>query len=344
MVKKNKEEETESIDITEGHIDSLTGLKKEFLKKYGNSSIRLMSEIENEPVRTISTGSIRLDIALKAPLCPGVHEIAGSEGAGKTTMSLEAAAQAQKEGMQVFYINMERGLTKSLAQGIFGLNREKMEVINPQTGHQALDMIDDIVRQIPRSFIILDSVTALVSDDEIAKSSEEDTMGMLGRMLSKFLKKNITIISDNESVLLFLNQLRDNLGYGAKEVTTGGRAIKFYSHSRIFLKAPKDGQITIKRGDENVVIGQTVQAHIVKNRDAIPFRTVEVELLYGKGFYRSLEILKYAEELGVIDKEGSWYSMGGKKIGQGQKNACDFIESDKELFESIKQQIFDMYK
>lgn len=321
-------------------IEEISGLKKEILKKFGPNAIKTMDEMEKEPFDTISTGSLRLDLALKEPLIYGVHELSGSEGAGKTTIALEAGACAQKKGMTFFYVNMERGLQPSLAQCIKTLDRVKMQVLSPNSGDEALDMVENIIRSMPKSFIVIDSVTALVSEDEVAKSSAEDTMGKLGKMLSKFLKKMNHIINDQKSVLLMLNQVRDNLGYGAKEITTGGRAIRFYSHSRVQLQALK---ANLRKNAKGQVIGQTIEATVVKNRVTKPHVTVEVELLYGQGIDKCLELLKLATELGIVEKSGAWYKYNNEHIGQGEENACNHLRQNEKLFNDIYKQVFELY-
>ena len=175
-----------------------------------------MSDIEARPTTSVSTGSIRLDLALKEPLITGVHELSGQEGSGKTTISLEAGAPAQQQGMEFFFVNLEKGLYKTLPQGIKTLNRKKMHVLDPDDGEQALDMIEHIFRSIPNAFVVLDSAAALVTEEELEKSAGEETMGKLARLLSKWLKKMVAIIAKQNGVLLLLNQLRDNMAYGAK--------------------------------------------------------------------------------------------------------------------------------
>jgi len=344
VVKKPNKKVLEKTEESEDLLESVSTLMTMLTKTYGKDLIRSMKDIEEEDVEIVSTGSLRLDFALKEPLSPGVHELSGSEGAGKTTMALEAGANAQKLGMTFYYINMERGLNKSLPKGIPNLDRRKMYVVSPNDGHECLDVIENIIRSIPRSFIVLDSVTALVSEEEMSKSSDENTMGMLGRILSKFLKKMNPMINDQGTVLLFLNQLRDNLGYGAKEVTTGGRAIKFYSHSRVSLKAPKSGQRMDKRGN---LIGQTVIATVIKNRATIPFKVVEVELLFGHGIDKTLEIIKLAIEFDIIKKGGSWFSYlkdnGEELKTQGQETLVEMLSNNKELFTEVKGKIIELY-
>lgn len=331
---KGKKKEEERV------LDPISSLYQYIDKTYGQGLISSMEEIELEEYDVISTGSLRLDIALKEPLTPGVHELAGQEGAGKTTISLEAGASAQKNDMIFFYINMERGLHRSLPPGIKGLDRKKMQVINPADGEQCLDIVDDIVKTVPKCFIVLDSVAALVSEEELAKSMTEETMCKLARMLSKFLKKVNPLLHKQKTVLLLLNQLRTNPGYGAKELPPGGRAIGFYAISRMQLKTNKADQRQNKAGR---VIGQKVRVYIKKNRATAPYIEVEIELLFGHGIDKELEILNLAVELGVVEKGGAWFTYKNQRLGQGQENAVGFLKEHKDVFEEIKDKVLGLY-
>jgi len=324
-------------------IDELSGLYKHIIKQFGSNSISLMSEIETRKTIMVSTGSLRLDLALKEPFPPGVHELSGQEGSGKTTLSLEAGAAAQAQGMEFFFINVEKGLHKSLPKGIKGLNRNKMHVLNPNDGEEALDMVEHIIRTVPKAFVVVDSVPALVTEEELGKGAGEDTMGKLARLLSKYLKKMISILDEQESVLLFLNQLRDNLGYGAKEITPGGRAIRFYAQSRISLKTTKADRRINKQGK---VIGQTVKATILKNRATVPFMEIEIELLFGHGIDQELEILNLGIELGIVNKGGAWisYNYDGEDLKwQGQEKAKAHLQLHPEIYQRIKDQVLEIY-
>ncbi len=320
--------------------EKISGLKRSLLKKFGGRFVT-MSEMEEEETQIVSTGSLRLDIALDEPLHPGFHEISGNEGSGKTTLSLEAGAAAQAEGMTFWYVGIERGLHRSLPKGISGLNRKKMEIIQPHTGEDALNIIENILRTIPRSFIVIDSVPALVSEEEMGKKSGDETMAKLARMLHKFMKKMVSITEDQKSVILFINQLRDNVGgYGPKDTTPGGRAIPFYSSSRIKLKATKSSRREDSRGN---IIGHTIEAEILKNRATIPFKKVEVELLYGKGIDRNLELLNLAVDAAIIDRNGAWFSYKDEKIGQGKNNACEYLQANQKVFKKITKEIKELY-
>ena len=331
-------------NVKDEAIDPVTGLYKHIIKKYGDNSINAMSEIEKRETITVSTGSIRLDLALKEPFIPGVHELSGQEGAGKTTLSLEAGASAQAQGMNFFYVNVEKGLHKSLPCGIKGLDRKKMHVLNPDDGEQALDMVEHIIRSVPRSFIVIDSVPALVTEEELEKSAGQDTMAKLARLLSKYLRKINPFLVKQDSVLLFLNQLRDNVGgYGSPEVTPGGRAIRFFANSRISLRITKAGRRVNKQGK---TIGQTVKATILKNRATVPYIQVEVELLFGHGIDKELEILNLGVELGIVNKGGAWLSFvyNEEEIKwQGQEKAISFLNEHPEIFSVITDQVLELY-
>lgn len=331
---KKKDKEVEVVDVKDLEL-----VPKEIIKMFGKNLFVPMEEFAAREVQSISTGSLRLDLALRNPFKPGISELSGQSSSGKTTLAIEVASNAQKLGMPVYYVAMERGLDSSLLEGIKQFDAKTSCYIPATTGNEALDIVEQLIRMKPGIFVIVDSVHSLVTEAEISKTSSEDTMGKLGSLLSKFLKKMVQVTDDNKSNILLINQLRDNLSYGAKFVTPGGRAIEYYSNLRLQISTNKADRFN---DDKNRPIGHMMKVNIIKTRGCVGYQELEVPLLYGKGIFKELELLNVASELGIIDKAGAWYSIGNNKV-QGQIAACELL-SEQKVYDNIRGQVVELLK
>jgi len=301
-------------------------------RSFGKGSIMRLGNGTVLQVDTISTGSIGLDHALGVGGIPRgrVTEIYGPESSGKTTMALHAIAEAQKAGGVAAFIDAEHALDATYARAL-GVDVDNLLVSQPDTGEQALDITETLVRSGAVDIIVVDSVAALTPRSEIEGEMGDAHMGLQARLMSQALRKLTAIISKSKTALLFINQIRMKIGvmFGNPETTTGGNALKFYCSCRLDIRriaAIKDGQ---------EVIGSRTRVRVVKNKVAPPFRETEFDIIYGKGISRSGELLDIAVNNGIIDKSGAWFSYGSDRLGQGRENAKTFIEENPDLYEDI---------
>ncbi len=301
-------------------------------RSFGKGSIMRLGNGTVLQVDTISTGSIGLDHALGVGGIPRgrVTEIYGPESSGKTTMALHAIAEAQKAGGVAAFIDAEHALDATYARAL-GVDVDNLLVSQPDTGEQALDITETLVRSSAVDIIVVDSVAALTPRSEIEGEMGDAHMGLQARLMSQALRKLTAIISKSKTALLFINQIRMKIGvmFGNPETTTGGNALKFYCSCRLDIRriaAIKDGQ---------EVIGSRTRVRVVKNKVAPPFRETEFDIIYGKGISRSGELLDIAVNNGIIDKSGAWFSYGSDRLGQGRENAKTFIEENPDLYEDI---------
>ena len=306
-------------------------------KQFGKGSVmRLGDAISARGIDVVSSGSIGLDVALGIGGLPRgrVVEIYGPEASGKTTMTLEAIAEAQKLGGTAAFVDAEHALDPAYAEKL-GVNVDELLVSQPDTGEQALEITDMLVRSGAIDIIVIDSVAALTPKAEIEGEMGDSHMGLQARLMSQALRKLAANISRSNTMVVFINQIRMKIGvmFGSPETTTGGNALKFYASIRLDIR--RIG--AIKKGDE--IIGNLTRVKVVKNKVSPPFKTAEFEILYGEGISREGEIIDHGVEQGIIDKAGSWYSYKNDRIGQGKENVREFLKTHPDMAAEIEQQI-----
>lgn len=300
-------------------------------RQFGKGSIMKLGSSPIIDVPTIPTGSLALDKALGIGGFPRgrVIEIFGPEASGKTTLALHAVAEAQKQGGIVAFVDAEHALDTSYAKRL-GVNCDELLVAQPDTGEQALEIADMLVRSGAIDIVVIDSVAALVPRAEIEGEMGDTHMGLQARLMSQALRKLTGTISKTRTLVIFINQIRMKIGvvFGNPETTTGGNALKFYSSVRIDIRrigAIKDGQ---------EIVGNRTRVRVVKNKMAPPFTDVEFDILYGEGISSAGDLLDTGVQAGVIEKSGSWYSYGGERIGQGRKNVVSFFKDNPDIYHS----------
>ena len=306
-------------------------------KQFGKGSVmRLGDGSAARDIEAVSTGSIGLDVALGIGGVPKgrVVEVYGPESSGKTTLTLQIIAEAQKTGGTAAFVDAEHALDPQYA-GKLGVNVDELLVSQPDTGEQALEITDMLVRSGAVDIIVVDSVAALTPKAEIEGEMGDSHMGLQARLMSQALRKLTGNIQRSNAMVIFINQIRMKIGvmFGSPETTTGGNALKFYSSVRLDIR--RIG--AIKKGDE--VIGNQTRVKVVKNKVAPPFKQAEFEILYGEGISRHGEIIDLGVQHGIVDKAGSWYSYGDDRIGQGKENVREFLKQNPEMAEEIEGKI-----
>lgn len=305
-------------------------------KQFGKGSIMKLGDESHNEIDTVSSGSLTLDIALGVGGYPKgrIIEIYGPESSGKTTFALEAIAEVQKAGGKAAFIDAEHALDPVYAKNL-GVDINDLLLSQPDTGEQALEICEALVRSEAISIVVIDSVAALVPQAEIEGEMGDSHVGLQARLMSQALRKLSGTISKTNTIAIFINQLREKVGvlFGNPETTPGGRALKFYSTIRLDVRRSEQ----IKNGDN--VIGNKTNVKIVKNKVAPPFKTASVEIMYGQGVSREAEILDLASEIGIVDKSGAWYSYNGEKIGQGKENAKQFLRDNPTIKEEIENKV-----
>jgi recombination protein RecA len=306
-------------------------------KRFGKGSIMKLGETAGlPPIAAIPTGSLALDLALGIGGIPRgrITEIFGPESSGKTTLAQHIIAEAQKRGGTVAYIDAEHALDPSYAANC-GVNVGELLISQPDTGEQALEITEALVRSSAIDVIIIDSVAALVPRAEIEGDMGDPQMGLQARLMSQALRKLAAAIGRSGTAVVFINQLREKVGivFGNPEVTTGGRALKFYSSTRIELRRAE----TIKQGNE--AIGSRVRAKVVKNKVAPPFHSAEFDIMFDHGISRTGNILDVGLELGLVGKAGAFFSYGDTRLGQGRENVKKYLEENPELAQEIEERI-----
>lgn len=308
-------------------------------RQFGKGSIMRLGD-KQERVPALSTGSLALDIALGIGGIPKgrIIEIYGPESSGKTTLTLQAIAECQKEGGTAAFIDAEHALDPVYAKNL-GVDMENLIVSQPDTGEQALEITDMLVRSNAVDLLVIDSVAALTPRAEIEGDMGDSHMGLQARLMSQALRKITGNIKRSNCIVIFINQIRMKIGvmFGSPETTTGGNALKFYASVRLDIR--RTG--AVKQGDE--VIGNETRVKIVKNKVAPPFRQAEFQIMYGKGIYRLGEILEIGVKEGIVDKSGAWYAYQGNKIGQGKANAAQYLGENPVMADEIEQLIRDKY-
>jgi recombination protein RecA len=304
-------------------------------KQFGKGSLmKLGAKADMSGIETIPTGSILLDEALGIGGYPKgrIIEIYGPESSGKTTLALHALAETQKQGGIAAFIDAEHALDPAYARNL-GVNIDELWVSQPDTGEQALEITESLIRSGAVDMIVVDSVAALTPQAEIDGDMGDSHVGLQARLMSQALRKLTGTISKSGSCLVFINQIRMKIGvmFGNPETTTGGKALKFYASVRLEIRRIE----TITQGTDNA-IGNRVRVKVVKNKVAPPFRKVELELMFGKGLSASGSLLDAALKYDIIQKSGSWYSYGEDRIGQGRENAKQFLESNKDVYDKIE--------
>ena len=311
---------------------ALTQIKKQF----GEGAVMRLGQNNTLQVEAIPTGSLSLDLALGIgglPRCR-IVEIYGPESSGKTTLALHCVAEGQKMGGNAAFIDVEHALDPVYAAAL-GVDVDSLLVSQPDTGEQALEITEALVRSNAIDVIVVDSVAALVPRAEIEGEMGDSHVGLQARLMSQALRKLAGAISKSNCVAIFINQLREKVGvvYGNPEVTPGGRALKFYSSVRIDVRKKE----VIKNGTD--IIGSHTKVKVVKNKVAPPFREVEFDIMYGQGISRIGELLDLAEKLDIVQKSGAWFSYNGTRIGQGRENAKKFLQDNPDIFEEITERV-----
>ena len=305
-------------------------------RDFGVGTVMKLGENTHMNVQAVSTGSISLDMALGIGGVPKgrIIEIFGPESSGKTTVALHIMAEVQKAGGTAAFVDAEHALDPVYAKSR-GVDIDNLLVSQPDCGEDALESTDALVRSGAIDAVVIDSVAALVPRSEIEGDMGQSSVGVQARLMSQAMRKLSAVISKSNAVVIFINQLREKVGvmYGNPEVTTGGRALKFYSSVRIDIRKADQ----LKNGND--IYGNRVKCKIVKNKVAPPFKVAEFDVLYGKGISRAGELVDMGAQLGVIQKSGSWFSYEGEKIGQGRDNARKTLENDEALFEEINAKV-----
>jgi recombination protein RecA len=306
-------------------------------KQFGKGSImRLGQKGAIQPIETISTGAISIDYALGVGGVPRgrVIEIFGPESSGKTTLSLQIVAEAQKLGGTAAFVDAEHALDAAYAKKL-GVDIDNLLVSQPDNGEQALEIVEVLIRSNGVDVVVVDSVAALVPKAEIEGEMGDAQMGLQARLMSQALRKLTGAVSKSKTSLIFINQLREKIGvmFGNPETTTGGRALKFYSSVRIDIRRIA----SIKDGD--AVVGGRTRVKVVKNKVAPPFREAEFDIMYGEGISKTGDLLDLAVEKRIVEKSGAWFAYGGERLGQGRENAKQFMKDNPEVFRSIDEKV-----
>lgn len=309
-------------------------------KQFGKGAIMKLGGEEHMEIDVTSSGSITLDIALGVGGFPKgrIIEIYGPESSGKTTFALQAIAEVQKEGGRAAFIDAEHALDPVYAKAL-GVNINELLLSQPDTGEQALEICEALVRSEAVNIVVIDSVAALVPQAEIDGEMGDSHVGLQARLMSQALRKLSGTINKTKTTAIFINQLREKVGvlFGNPETTPGGRALKFYSTIRLDIRRAEQ----IKQGDQ--VIGNRTNIKVVKNKVAPPFKTASVDIMYGEGVSKEGEIVDLASAVDIVEKSGAWYSYNGNKIGQGKENVKNFLKENPDICDEIETKIREHY-
>ncbi len=338
MARKKAVEDKKDKEILEKE-KSLRETLAQIEKSYGAGAIMKLGENQKMEIKSISTGSLNLDIALGIGGVPRgrIVEVYGAESSGKTTLALHIIAEAQKEGGIVAFIDAEHALDPVYAKAL-GVKIDELLISQPDTGEQALEIADMLVRSSAMDVIVVDSVAALVPKAEIDGEMADQQMGLQARLMSKALRKLTGSIAKSNTVMIFINQIREKIGGysftpGPQTTTSGGRALKFFSSVRMEVK--RIG--SVKQGEE--IIGNEVSVKVTKNKVAPPFKEARFSVLYGKGISKVGEVLDAATKLDIVAKSGAWFSYGDRKLGQGKINVENLLKEDKELYNKLEAEV-----
>jgi len=334
-VKPAKEASETKDTVATGKVKALGLAMESIEKQFGKGAIMKMGDAHTIPVETTSTGALSLDLALGGGIPRGrVLEIYGPESSGKTTLTLHAIAEVQKNGGTAAFIDAEHALDPAYAKRI-GVDVENLLLSQPDNGEQALEIVETLVRSNAVDLIVIDSVAALVPRAEIEGDMGDSLPGLQARLMSQALRKLTSVISRSKASVIFINQIRMKIGvmFGNPETTTGGNALKFYSSVRLDIR--RIGQI--KQGEE--VVGNRTRVKVVKNKIAPPFRQAEFDIMYNQGISTSGDILDLAAAADIVEKSGAWYAYGGNKIGQGREATKKYLEDNPKTLNEIAAKV-----
>jgi recombination protein RecA len=326
MAQPASEDRTKALDVAIGQIE----------KQFGKGSIMRMGQNLHMNIETISTGSLALDLALGVGGLPKgrIVEIYGPESSGKSTLAMHVVAEAQRNGGVCAYIDAEHAMDPVYARAI-GVNIDDLLISQPDTGEQALEIVDMLIRSGALDVVVIDSVAALTPRAEIEGEMGDSHVGLQARLMSQALRKITANLNKSSTVAVFINQLREKIGvmYGSPEVTPGGRALKFYSSVRLDIRRIE----SIKDGTE--VVGNRTRVKVVKNKVAAPFKQAEFDIMYGQGISREGSLLDVAVELGFVKKAGAWFTYEGEQLGQGRENVKNFLRENPQLMAEIDERV-----
>lgn len=315
---------------------ALEAALKNIKKQFGDESIMVLGDEAPKKIESVSSGSLLLDEALGIGGYPvgRIVEIYGPESSGKTTLALHAVAEAQRKGGTAAFIDAENALDVTYAKNL-GINTEELILSQPDSGEQALEIADTLVRSQAVDMIVIDSVAALVPQVELDGEMSDHTVGVQARLMSKALRKMAGVINQSDVIVIFINQLREKVGimFGNPETTTGGRALKFYASIRLDIRKAD----VIKKGTD--IVGTKSRVKVVKNKVAPPFKQVEIDILYGAGISKVGEIIDIAVDKNILEKSGAWYSYQNEKVGQGRENVKNFLKENPEILAEIEEKI-----
>ncbi|MDY0294561.1 MAG: recombinase RecA [Acholeplasmataceae bacterium] len=317
---------------------ALEAAMKQIEKQYGKGSVMRLGDEAERSVEAISTGSLSLDIALGIGGYPKgrIIEIYGPESSGKTTLALHAIAEVQRQGGYVAFIDAEHALDPKYARAL-GVDVDNLILSQPDTGEQALEIAEALIRSGSVDAIVVDSVAALVPEAEINGEMGDSHVGLQARLMSQAMRKLSGAISKSGTVAIFINQIREKVGvmFGNPETTPGGRALKFYSSVRLEIRRSEQ----IKSATD--IIGNKANIKVVKNKVAPPFKSVSVDIIYGEGISKTGELIDLASDLDIIQKSGAWFAYNGEKIGQGRENAKAYLDKNPEVYKKVFQAVLD---
>lgn len=341
MAKEEKDTQEQRVAVNAEKLKALRAATEKIEKNYGKGSIMKLGDDIVENIEVIHSGSIALDAALGVGGYPRgrVIEIYGPESSGKTTLAIHAIAEAQKAGGIAAFIDAEHAFDRFYAAKL-GVDIDNLWISQPDSGEQALEIAEQLIRSSAVDIIVIDSVAALTPKAELEGEMGDSKMGLQARLMSQALRKLTAAINKTNTTCIFINQLRDKIGvmFGNPETTTGGNALKFYASVRLDIRRISQ----LKDGDE--VKGNQVRVKVVKNKVAPPFRKAEFDVMFGEGISRSGEIVDLGTELGIVKKSGSWYSYGDTKLGQGRDAAKQCVTDNPELAEELAAQIYESLK
>lgn len=334
MAVKDKAKETEN--VAENKAKALSLAIEKIEKDFGKGSIMKLGDRPSVSMECIPTGALSLDIALGIGGVPRgrIIEIYGPESSGKTTLAQHIVAECQKKGGIAAFIDAEHALDPEYAKNL-GVNVDELLISQPDTGEQALEITEELVRSAAVDVVVVDSVAALVPKEEIEGAMEDKQMGLQARLMSKALRKLTSIVSKTNTTVIFINQLRQKIGvmYGSPETTTGGNALKYYSSVRLDIRRIE----TLKQDSKEY--GNRVKVKVVKNKVAPPFRIAEFDIIFGKGISKLGCILDMAVEFNIVKKAGAWFSYNDEKLGQGREKAMDYLESHPEILAEVDAKV-----
>ena len=323
-------------DVDTKKEQALNDAIKQIEKQFGKGSVMKLGDRAAVDVAVIPTGSLTLDMALGIGGYPKgrIIEIYGPESSGKTTLTLHAIAEVQKQGGTAAFIDAEHAIDPVYAKNL-GVNIDELILSQPDSGEQGLEIAETLVRSGAIDLVVVDSVAALVPQVELDGEMGDQQMGLQARLMSKALRKLSGVMNKTDCTIIFINQLREKIGvmFGNPETTTGGRALKFYSSVRVEIRSSE----AIKNGTE--IVGNKVNIKVVKNKVAPPFKSTSVDIIYGKGISRDGEVLDLAVEKDIVDKSGAWYAYKGEKIGQGRENAKRYLTEHPDIMNEITEAI-----